>query len=41
MNEEPYGRGWFLSVSVDNMDEIDALLSPDEYLKHVEERAAK
>jgi glycine cleavage system H protein len=41
VNEEPYGRGWFINVALEDLEELDSLLSPEEYLKHVEERAAK
>ena len=41
VNEEPYGRGWMVEVALEDLDEVDALLSPEEYAKHVEERAGK
>lgn len=41
VNEEPYGRGWMVEVALEDLDEVDTLLSPEEYAKHVEERAGK
>lgn len=41
INEEPYGRGWIVSIAPDDLEEVDALLSPEEYLSYVEERAGK
>jgi glycine cleavage system H protein len=41
VNEEPYGRGWFINVALEDLEELDSLLSPEDYLKHVVERAGK
>jgi glycine cleavage system H protein len=41
INEEPYGRGWIAVLAVEDAEELDALLSPEEYRKYVEERAGK
>jgi glycine cleavage system H protein len=41
INEEPYGRGWIVSIAPDDLEEIDSLLSPEEYAGYVEERAGK
>lgn len=35
INEDPYGRGWL--VSIDATDGLDALLSADDYRRFVEE----
>ncbi|MDR1653266.1 MAG: glycine cleavage system protein GcvH [Prevotellaceae bacterium] len=31
VNDDPYGKGWIIKMDVQNADEIDGLLSPDEY----------
>ena len=31
VNEDPYGDGWFFKIRLSNLDELDALLSPDDY----------
>ncbi|MCD7938247.1 MAG: glycine cleavage system protein GcvH [Tannerellaceae bacterium] len=31
VNEDAYGKGWLVKVTLSNPDEIDALLSADEY----------
>jgi glycine cleavage system H protein len=31
VNQDPYGDGWMLVVDVDDEDELDDLLAPDEY----------
>jgi len=31
VNEDPYGDGWMLEVELDDADELDDLLSPEEY----------
>ena len=41
INEDPYGRGWLVSIAPDDLEEVDALLSPEEYATYVEERAGK
>jgi glycine cleavage system H protein len=41
INEEPYGRGWIAVIAVEDTEELDALLSPEEYRKYVEERSGK
>jgi glycine cleavage system H protein len=41
INEDPYGRGWIVCIEPEDLDSLDTLLSPEEYLKHVEERARK
>jgi len=34
--DDPYGEGWFLKVRVNNFDEIDDVLTADEYSAQVE-----
>ncbi len=41
VNEDPYGRGWIVAIAPDDLDEVDALLSPEEYAAFVEERASQ
>lgn len=31
VNEDPYGKGWMIKMSVDNPAELEQLLSADEY----------
>ena len=31
VNKEPYGNGWIIKVAIGNMDEVDALMSAEEY----------
>ena len=31
VNQEPYGKGWLIKVSVADADELDSLLSAEEY----------
>ena len=38
VNEDCYGDGWMIAISVDSPDEMDALLDASGYLKHIEER---
>ncbi|SVC35920.1 uncharacterized protein METZ01_LOCUS288774, partial [marine metagenome] len=35
VNEDPYGDGWFFKVRMSNLDEVDDLLSPDDYADQV------
>lgn len=41
VNEDPYGRGWIVAIAPDDLDDVDSLLSPEEYAAYVEERAAR
>ena len=36
INEDAYGDGWLFVVKADNLDELDALLGPDDYAELVE-----
>jgi glycine cleavage system H protein len=31
LNEDPYGDGWLIELDLDSTDEVEALLTPDEY----------
>lgn len=35
VNSDPYGAGWMVKIRVSDESEIDTLLGPDEYGKHV------
>ena len=35
VNEDPYGDGWFFKVRMSKLDEVDDLLSPDDYADQV------
>ena len=35
VNEDPYSDGWFFKIRLSNLDELDALLSPDDYAEQV------
>ena len=37
VNEEPYGDAWMLKVELSSLEELDELLSPDDYQQYVEE----
>ncbi|MFW6384409.1 MAG: glycine cleavage system protein GcvH [Halodesulfurarchaeum sp.] len=31
LNEDPYGDGWLIEMDVDSEDEVESLLTPEEY----------
>lgn len=35
VNQDPYGRGWMIQLSVDDVEEFEALLSKDAYAAQV------
>jgi glycine cleavage system H protein len=35
LNEDPYGDGWLIELDLDSTDEVEALLTPDEYETHL------
>lgn len=37
INEDPYGDAWMIRVEIANTDELDDLMSADEYQKFIEE----
>lgn len=37
VNEDPYGRGWLIKVSMSDPSELDKLMDADAYAKHCEE----
>ncbi len=36
VNEDPYGDGWMIKIKIENEDEINDLLSPEDYKSEVE-----
>lgn len=36
VNEDPYGEGWMIKIKIDNTDELNDLLSADDYKNEVE-----
>ncbi len=36
VNEDPYGEGWMIKVKIENEDELNDLLSPEDYKSEVE-----
>ncbi len=37
INEDPYGEAWMIRIEPASPEELDELLSPEDYEKHVEE----
>ena len=35
INEDPYGDGWLMRVVLDNADQIDSLMTPEEYEEYI------
>ncbi|HIM66930.1 MAG TPA: glycine cleavage system protein H, partial [Verrucomicrobia bacterium] len=35
VNDDPYGDGWFFKIRLANPEELDDLLSPDDYAEQV------
>ncbi len=35
VNSDAYGSGWMVRIQLDDPAQIDALMSPDEYRKHI------
>lgn len=33
VNKDPYGEGWMIKISIENPSELDALLSPEQYVE--------
>ncbi len=36
VNDNPYDNGWIIKIKVSNPEEVDHLLSSDDYKKHIE-----
>jgi glycine cleavage system H protein len=41
VNEDPYGEGWMVVVSIDNPSQIDGLLNAAEYEDYIKEEASE
>ncbi|MEK6289337.1 MAG: glycine cleavage system protein GcvH [Acidobacteriota bacterium] len=41
VNEDPYGDGWMIGIKIDNLAQIDALLTSIEYEDYIKEEAAE
>jgi glycine cleavage system H protein len=37
MNEDPYGKGWIVTLKITNPDDLDALMSAKEYEEFIHE----
>ncbi len=37
INEDPYSEAWMLKIELDNIDEVEELLTADEYQQFIEE----
>ncbi len=35
INQDPYGEGWIIKISIDNPDELNSLLSAEDYKKSI------
>ena len=40
INEDPYGEGWMIRIAVDDVAQIDQLMSAEEYQSYLEEESA-
>jgi len=36
INEDPYGEGWIIKVTMSDPDELDELMTPEEYTEYCE-----
>jgi glycine cleavage system H protein len=36
VNSDPYGAGWMVKIRISDESEVDTLLGPEEYGKHIE-----
>jgi glycine cleavage system H protein len=41
LNEDPYGRGWIIAITPEDLDALDGLLSAADYRAHVKARSGK
>ena len=35
INQDPYDKGWMIRVKISDNSELDSLMSPDDYKKHI------
>jgi len=38
INSDPYGEGWLVKIKPDNISDVEKLLTPEQYAKHIEKR---
>jgi glycine cleavage system H protein len=41
VNEDPYGEGWMIRIKMDNLSQVDALLTAIEYEDYIKEESAE
>ena len=41
LNNDPYGDGWILKIKITNMNEVELLLTPEQYAEHIASREAE
>ena len=41
LNEDPYGRGWIVAITPEDLESVDGLMSAAAYRAHVKARAGK
>lgn len=39
VNEDPYGEGWIIGMQLEDVEQVDKLMTADQYRKYVEERS--
>ncbi|MES2204485.1 MAG: glycine cleavage system protein GcvH [Pseudomonadota bacterium] len=39
VNDDPYGNGWLFKIQIDDLGQLEELLTPEEYQKQVAEEA--
>lgn len=39
VNDDPYGNGWLFKIQIDDVNQLETLLTPEEYQKQVAEEA--
>ncbi len=41
VNSDPYEDGWFVKIIIEDPDELDALMTPDQYRRYAERALAE
>lgn len=41
VNEDPYGEGWLIRLEMDESDQLDALMTPEEYEDYIADLVAE
>lgn len=39
VNQEPYGKGWIIEIEISDAKELDALLTPEQYIQQCEKES--